>query len=162
MTVVFSKNWHLSFCLAKFIYETTESRLRGSLKLLEDMSKGQRYKLSHIIVVNIVLLAIASVLVALRLVSRWLSAAHFWWDDGFIVLSLVCSIAAIQHLPESHQHSDPLIRFYHLECYWYVPFAPKGTCPNFQLTGHIQQVQTMAQERIYRVSLLSRELHLRK
>ena len=43
----------------------------------------------RIVVINIVTLIVAVIAVTLRLISRRLSAAHFWWDDGLIILGLV-------------------------------------------------------------------------
>ena len=48
----------------------------------------QQNQAPRIIVVNIVTLVIAITAVTLRLISRRLSAAHFWWDDGLITVGL--------------------------------------------------------------------------
>ncbi|CAD6582286.1 MAG: hypothetical protein ASARMPRED_000919 [Alectoria sarmentosa] len=47
-----------------------------------------------IITVNVVTLVVAIFAVLLRLVSRWLSAAHFGWDDGLIVVGLVLTFGS--------------------------------------------------------------------
>lgn len=47
-----------------------------------------------IIIVNVVTLVVAIFAVLLRLVSRWLSAAHFWWDDGLIIVGLVLTFGS--------------------------------------------------------------------
>ena len=38
---------------------------------------------------SVALIVLSSILVILRLISRRLSAAKFWWDDTLIVISLV-------------------------------------------------------------------------
>ena len=38
---------------------------------------------------SVALIALSSILAILRLISRRLSAAKFWWDDALIVVSLV-------------------------------------------------------------------------
>lgn len=47
-----------------------------------------------IIIVNVVTLVVAIFAVLLRLISRWLSAAHFWWDDGLIIVGLVLTFGS--------------------------------------------------------------------
>lgn len=47
-----------------------------------------------IITVNVVTLVVAILAVLLRLVSRRLSAAHFGWDDGLIVVGLVLTFGS--------------------------------------------------------------------
>ncbi|KAL8949239.1 MAG: hypothetical protein Q9222_004638 [Ikaeria aurantiellina] len=51
---------------------------------------GELYedKSSQIVIVNIITLVMAIAAVILRLISRHLSAAKFWWDDGLIVVGL--------------------------------------------------------------------------
>ena len=56
-----------------------------------DLYYSQSYK---IIIVNVVTLVVAIFAVLLRLVSRWFSAAHFWWDDGLMVLGLVLTFGS--------------------------------------------------------------------
>ena len=53
------------------------------------MTYLQQNESPQIIVVNIVTLIIAIAAVTLRLAYRRLSAAHFWWDDGLIILALL-------------------------------------------------------------------------
>ena len=52
---------------------------------------SQSYK---IVIVNVVTLVVAILAVLLRLTSRWLSAAHFWWDDGLMVVGLVLTFGS--------------------------------------------------------------------
>lgn len=47
-----------------------------------------------IIIVNVITLVMAIFAVLLRLTSRWLSAAHFWWDDGLIVVGLILTFGS--------------------------------------------------------------------
>ena len=56
-----------------------------------DLYYSQSYK---IIIVNVVTLVVAIFAVLLRLVSRWLSAAHFWWDDGLMIVGLVLTFGS--------------------------------------------------------------------
>ena len=53
------------------------------------MAYLQQNQSTKLIVVNIVTFAMAVLAVILRLISRRLSKAHFWWDDGIIVLALL-------------------------------------------------------------------------
>lgn len=57
----------------------------------ENMTNIHQSRSSTIIVVNVVFLALSYLAVALRLLSRWMSTAHFWWDDLFAVIGLVGS-----------------------------------------------------------------------
>ena len=52
------------------------------------MTYLQQNQAPRIIVINIVTLIVAVIAVTLRLISRRLSAAHFWWDDGLIIVGL--------------------------------------------------------------------------
>ena len=56
-----------------------------------DLYYSQSYK---IIIVNVVTLVVAIFAVLLRLISRWLSAAHFWWDDGLMIVGLVLTFGS--------------------------------------------------------------------
>ena len=56
-----------------------------------DLYYSQSYK---IIIVNVITLVVAVFAVLLRLVSRWLSAAHFWWDDGLMIVGLVLTFGS--------------------------------------------------------------------
>ena len=56
-----------------------------------DLYHSQSYK---IIIVNVVTLVVAILAVLLRLVSRWLSAAHFWWDDSLMIVGLVLTFGS--------------------------------------------------------------------
>ena len=47
-----------------------------------------------IIIVNVITLVVAIFAVLLRLTSRWLSAAHFWWDDGLIIIGLILTFGS--------------------------------------------------------------------
>lgn len=52
------------------------------------MGDLQEDQSSRIVIINIITLVIAILAVILRLISRRLSAAPFWWDDGLIVVAL--------------------------------------------------------------------------
>ena len=56
-----------------------------------DLYYSQSYK---IIIVNVVTLVVAIFAVLLRLVSRWLSAANFWWDDGLMIVGLILTFGS--------------------------------------------------------------------
>ncbi|CAF9938197.1 hypothetical protein IMSHALPRED_000713 [Imshaugia aleurites] len=56
-----------------------------------ELHHSESYK---IIIVNIITLVVAIFAVLLRLVSRWLSAASFWWDDGLIIIGLVLTFGS--------------------------------------------------------------------
>ena len=56
-----------------------------------DLYYSQSFK---VITVNIVTLVVAISAVLLRLISRWLSATHFWWDDFLITVSLVLTFGS--------------------------------------------------------------------
>ena len=45
-------------------------------------------------IVNVVTLVVAIFAVILRLTSRWLSAAPFWWDDRFMIVGLVLTFGS--------------------------------------------------------------------
>ena len=52
------------------------------------MTYLQQNQAPRVIIINIVTLIVAVIAVILRLISRRLSAAHFWWDDGLIIVGL--------------------------------------------------------------------------
>lgn len=58
------------------------------------MASLQDNESPKIVIINIVTIIVAVAAVILRLISRRLSAAHFWWDDGLIVMGLFLSFGS--------------------------------------------------------------------
>lgn len=50
-----------------------------------------------LIAVTVSLLAMSTIAIFLRLLSRKLSSVKFWWDDGFICLGLVGERPGTRH-----------------------------------------------------------------
>jgi len=55
---------------------------------VEEIAYLRQNESPKIFIINIIFLIIAIIAVILRLISRRLSAAHFWWDDGLSVVGL--------------------------------------------------------------------------
>ena len=71
----------------RVLYQVPLTTVEGEPNAVR-MSYLQENEAPRVIVVNIVTLVIAVIAVILRLISRRLSAAHFWWDDWLIIVGL--------------------------------------------------------------------------
>ena len=70
-----------------------------------------------LIAFSVTFLFLNTATVALRLISRRISAARLWWDDAFIVLSLV-GLLPVRHVTSSKGAVDTVVWFNHLHLYW--------------------------------------------
>ena len=70
------------------LYQLPITIIKGEPNAVK-MTYLQQNQGPRIIIINIVTLIVAVIAVTLRLISRRLSAAHFWWDDGLIILGLI-------------------------------------------------------------------------
>lgn len=55
--------------------------------------------------------------VALRLVSRRISAARLWWDDLFIVISLV-GLSVVRHVSTTKLAEGSVLWVIHVHLHW--------------------------------------------
>ena len=69
---------------------------------------------------SVTFLVLNTLTVALRLISRRISAARLWWDDTFIVISLV-GLLPVRHVSSSEYAADSVIWIIHLHLHWYDP-----------------------------------------
>ena len=69
---------------------------------------------------SVTFLVLNTLAVALRLISRRISAARLWWDDTFIVISLV-GLPPVRHVSSSKCAADSVIWIIHLHLRWYDP-----------------------------------------
>ena len=66
------------------------SLLGKNLRRLAKMTYDPQSRTNQVIIVNAVLFFLSTGMVSIRLVSRRLSAARFWLDDGFAIAAWVC------------------------------------------------------------------------
>ena len=80
---------------------------------------------ANLIGFSVTFLFLNTLVVGLRLLSRRISAARLWWDDAFIVISLVGEPYE-RDISISKFTTDPILWLIHLHFHWYYPSAHHG------------------------------------
>ena len=69
---------------------------------------------SQVVGASIVLIVLPTIAVLLRLLSRWISRAGFWWDDAVVILAMIfawgpniVNLVSVHHGLGKHVYSQP-------------------------------------------------------
>ncbi len=86
--------------------------------------EGYTVRQIQLVAVTSTCLFVSTVVVALRLFVRHLTAGNFWWDDYFAVAALVRNASFFMRRRQTYVQIASILFSQYIHAYWYVSLHP--------------------------------------